>query len=191
MSPRADDRDGGRDFRELRRERAAPQVQLVLEPGHLLVPARPTAVGAVCASSVVVTIFDPAHGRGGLCHFLRPRPGAGAPATPIFGLPATLALLRELCTGGSAPAALRAGIYGGAAPDWASPAERALALANVAVAETVLARRGVPIVDVDTGGSRGRKLGYLTGTNEIVVVKTDAIRRSDWFPSLGSRGAPP
>jgi len=178
--------DVGPDFGSLRSPRAEPQAQEVLAPGGLLVPDRSAAVAAVLGSSVVVTLFDPCTGLGGLCHYVRPRPGAGRPATASHGVAATRALLAVFAGRGASAADLLAGVYGGAAPEWASPAQRSVSGANVAVADEVLAAAGVTVGDRDVGGARGRKLLYLTGTNEVAVLRTPLIRRSDWYPSVAS-----
>jgi chemotaxis protein CheD len=179
------------DLRGLRAAREAPEVQLFLEPGHLLISGAGLAVGAVVASALVVTLHDPERERGGLCHFLRPRPPPGHASSPLFGEPALRALLGAFLADGSPPARLSASLVGAACPDWATPGERALVLENLAVARAALARAGVAIHDEDVGGSRGRKLCYLTRQNQLLVLKTDEIRRSDWFPPLLPNGGRP
>lgn len=188
MSRRGDPAPGV--FQPLRSARPSPEAQEHLAPGGLIVPDRSVAVGAVVGSSVVVTLFDPATGQGGLCHYLRPRPEPGAPATARHGLAATQALLRVFLQRSVPSDRLIAGVYGGAAPDWASPAQRSVSGANVAVAEEVLSARGVAVGDRDVGGDRGRKLLYLTGTNEVAVLRTPLIRRSDWYPEVLQAGGP-
>lgn len=174
----------GVDFETLRHPKDPPDAQIFLEPGNILIPVSSTAIGAVVASTVVVTMFDPFAKRGGLCHFLRPRHLPPQEPTPIFGFPAILALLQEFLRAGSPVPSLMAGLYGGSSPDWANTEQRQVAQDNIEIAQEVLNKKKVPIVDIDVGGSRGRKLWFLSGTNEVLIAKTDAIRRSDWFPIL-------
>jgi chemotaxis protein CheD len=150
-----------------------------------MIPTQALALGAVVASSVVITFFDPVARKGGLCHYLMPRPSEHERATPKFGLPAILAMLRVFTAAGASVESLVVGVYGGACPGWASLQERGLADGNVEIAREVLKKKNVKIHDEDIGGERGRKLWYLSDSNEIAVVKTDAVRRSDWFPEMG------
>ncbi len=176
------------DLRDLRAAPEEPEVQLFLEPGHLLVSSSGLAVAAVVASALVVTLHDPSLRRGGLCHFLLPRPPPGRPPSPLFGVPALRALLQAFLAEGTDPARLRASLVGAACPGWADEGQRSVAAENLAVARAALASARVPIGDEDVGGSRGRKLCYLTRKDQLLVFKTDSIRRSDWFPALPPDG---
>ncbi len=172
--------DQENDFRALRIEKVPPSGHDYLEPGHILIPDLTMAIAVVVASSVVVTLFDPHRKQGGLCHFLRPAPPPSHPSTPLYGLPAIHALYAHF----KDSPGLRIGIYGGAFPDWADDHQRRLSLENVAIVQDYLAQKNAPITDTNVGGNRGRKIGYVTGTNEILVAKTDSIRRTDWYPAL-------
>ncbi len=177
----------GADFGALRQLRA-PSDRVQVGFGHVLVSGPPLALAAVVTSTVAVTLYDPHSARGGMCHFLQPRVPPGAPATPVFAAPALAALLRAFSD--AAPERLSAGVYGGACPRWASLEQAETARENVRAARELLGRRGVAIADEDVGGERGRRVGYLTSTNEVAVLKTDAVRQGDWFPALpGGRRA--
>ncbi len=170
------------DYGSRRRGRQSPAARVLVAPGNVVIPADVTALGAVASSTVAVTIFDQVTRRAGLCHFAFPRPLQDQKPTPAYGLPAVLAVIQGFLSFGSRVANLVAGIYGGASPCWANADQRQLAKDNVEIARAVLQRKSVQILDEDTGGERGRKLWFLTFTNEIALVKTDAIRQSDWFP---------
>jgi len=172
------------DLRGLRAITEEPDVKVFLEPGHLLVSHGSLAVGAVVASALVVTLYDGELRRGGLCHFLFPRPPPGYDASPLFGEPAVGALIRAFLKGGSPPSRLAASLVGAACPTWADRAQRAISEENLAVARAVIASAGVVVADEDVGGTRGRKLWYMTRLNQLLVLKTDAVRGSDWFPPL-------
>lgn len=179
------------DFASMRRTMEIPEIQTFIRPGNVLVPPDHTAVAAVVASSVVLTVFDEEAHRGGLAHFLRPAQGKGHAPTPFFGLPACMALLNWFFDGGTKSSRLIAGVYGGAWPEWASSAQREQARLNTQVVRDVLRKKGVRLFDEDVGGHRGRKIIYMTGTNEIGIVKTDSIRQSDWFPPLPGESEAP
>ena len=161
-----------------------PEENLILSKGSVLVPLQNVGVVAVVASAVVVTLYDPTRSRGGLCHFIRPRPPVAEKASPLYGLPACVALINGLVSQGSQLVNLRAGVYGGAWPEGADAASRELARANVAVACDVMKRKGIPVVDTDVGGARARKILYRTQSDEIVIFKTDKVRSGDWFPDI-------
>jgi len=173
-----------KNFEHLRQGKGRPAETFLLEPGNVLIPESSLAVLTVIASSVVVTIFDVESKRGGLCHFIRPLPGDMQKSTPIFGLPAIAALVRGFVDMGACVKNLRAGIYGGAWPEWANAEQRKIARGNVEVCRDAISKKNILIQDEDVGGQRGRKVVYITGTDEVVIVKTDQIRQSDWFPPL-------
>lgn len=177
------------NFLPLRRPRDTPESQVMAAPGNVFVPRSSMAIAAVVSSSIVVTVYDPKIKRGGLCHFIRPRPPSRTTATALYGLSATLAILQEFINEGAIPKRLKVGMYGGACPEWATPQQRQIAQENIEIVREVMKRKGITIFDEDVGGSRGRKILFLTGSNEIAIIKTDAIRRTDWFPSLKIPGA--
>jgi chemotaxis protein CheD len=178
---------GTTDHQRRRRASEAPGERLFLDPGHLLIPVEPLGVGVVVTSTVLVTIFDPVQQRGGLCHFVRPRPVGTQRPTPLFGNAAVRALMKEFGSKGD-NGRLLVGLYGGACPAIATPAQRKLAAANLDMAREQLQAGGLVLADADVGGDRARKLWYHTGTNELLVLKTTSVRKSDWFPALAQVG---
>jgi chemotaxis protein CheD len=48
-------------------------------------------------------------------------------------------------------------------------------------------REGIRVVSEDTGGEKGRKIVFNTGTNEVAVLKVDRLRKGDWYPYEGDR----
>lgn len=176
------------DFNSMRSDSPRPKSRVILPPGNLMVPDENLAVAAVVASAVVVTLFDIEKSKGGVCHFIKPWPKADEVPTPVFGLPACAALISEFVNRGSKPESLKVGIYGGAWPEWANAEQRKLSRENIEVVRDVMAKKKIKITDEDVGGSRGRKIVYVTRSNEIAVVKTDSIRNSDWYPEISLKG---
>jgi len=164
-----------------------PTSRVILPPGNLLIPDGNIAVAVVVASATVLTLFDTKLKKGGIGHFVRPRPEKGEKPTAIFGLPACIALIGEFIKLGSDIENIQAGIYGGAFPDWANAEQRKLSRENVDVVRDVMSKKNIKIIDEDVGGFRGRKIVYLTSSNDIAVVKTDAVRDTDWYPQLPLR----
>lgn len=179
----------GADFHAMRRLRESPAEQLVLGAGNIYISDGQIAIGTLVTSTVVVTVFDAAARRGGLCHFVRPNHFGDRPATALLGIPAIRRLLGEFARAGSSRESLVVGLYGGACPDWASDEQRELARKNVEVAVDFMAASKIPIAEMDVAGTRARKLWYFTATNELMLVKTDSVRRTDWFPALSEAAA--
>ncbi len=178
------------NFQNLRDEQNGPSETYILEPGNVLIPDSNIAVVTVIASSVVVTIYDVELRRGGVCHFIRPLPEEDQAPTPLFGLPAVVALMNGFISLGSDVKDLRANIYGGAWPAWANVRQREIARGNVEISRDAILKKKISIHDEDVGGRRGRKLIYLSGTDEVAIIKTTQVRKSDWFPPLpDSEGA--
>lgn len=174
--------DDTRSFGAMREPLDEPKENLVLPPGSVLIPSENVGVVAVVGSALVVTLYDPGRACGGLCHFIRPLPPIAEKASPLYGLPACVALINGLVSQGATLSRLRAGLYGGAWPENASAALRQIARGNAAVAFDVLKRKGIPVVDTDLGGQRARKILYRPQSDEIVIFKTDKVRAGDWFP---------
>lgn len=179
--PRQSD-NNTRNYALLRRERKLPQLSCKLGPGHLMIPATNTSLGSIISSSVCVTVFDRKHKRGGACHFVRPKPPTGQKPTTLDGLAAITLLVKKFFETDTKLFNLVVGMYGGAYPEWARAGQKQLAQENVEIVRKWMKRKGLSITDEDVGGRRGRKLVYVTGTNEHAIFKTDAIRRTDWFP---------
>jgi chemotaxis protein CheD len=181
--------DQGRvDWRRRRHAPHAPDERMFLPPGHLLVPAEPLGVGVVVTSTVLLTFYDPLLRRGGLCHFVRPRPVGAQRRTALFG---TAAVPRLVAAFAGAERRLLIGLYGGACPAWATGPQHKLAAANLALACELLQHHRLAPAEADVGGERARKLWYHTGTNELLVLKTSSVRRTDWFPGLHPAGDRP
>ena len=88
---------------------------------------------------------------------------------------------------GCDPAHLEAQIFGGAAPPDGQGKSADVGRENVDVARKMLQRNKVRIVSEDVGGNKGRKLVYNSLNNEVLVIRVDTIRKSDWYPYEGKR----
>ena len=76
-------------------------------------------------------------------------------------------------------------ILGGACPEDAK--EAGLGEENVAVARSVLHKKGIAIVSEDVGGNMGRKVVFDTETGQLMILKVHKIRDSDWMTGLSER----
>ena len=120
-------------------------------------------------------------------HFLYPRISDARRATVQYGNVATQTLLRLFLATGSRLEDLEAQILGGAAPGMDGSTTADIARQNVHVARQVMERKGISIVSEDVGGTKGRKVIYNSQTNELIIVRVERLRQSDWYPYEGER----
>ncbi len=150
-----------------------------LKPGYLIVNQEETLVRAVLGNCVAVTLFDRNKGFGGINHFVFPATRDRSKATAQYGNVAVTALYKMLTSLGAKSHSMEAQILGGAVNH--SVQDENLGRENIEMARRMLKKFGVRVVSEDTGGYLGRKVIYHTGTNEIVIIKGQTIRREDWF----------
>lgn len=134
-----------------------------LHPGKLFASRQRHAVTTILGSCVAVCIWEPYSKIGGINHFLLPVHGGDGAASARFGDLAIEALIEQLLALGCRGRNLRAKIFGGACVLKAFEVrEIHLGQRNVAVAEECLRIAGIPLIDRDVGGQRGRKLIFHT-----------------------------
>ncbi|MCK5164908.1 MAG: chemotaxis protein CheD [Desulfobacula sp.] len=156
-----------------------------LRPGYIYLPDRPTTISAVLGSSVAVSLYDRSHKTGGMNHFLFPYVETREKTTAQYGNIAVLTLIRMMGANGSDISNLEAQIFGGAFnPEYS---KRDIGKDNLKTARHILAGKKIKIVSEDIGGELGRKIVFNTGTYEMVVLKVDRLRESDWYPYSGDR----
>ena len=154
-----------------------------LEPGYIFASAEPALISTVVGTCVAVCIHDRRLKAGGMNHYFYPKPGRGENTTAKFGNVAIHALIRMMIRLGSRIEDMEAQIFGGGSrlmDDSSSTGKK-----NLKIARKILKKRGIPVVSEDTGGIKGRRVIFHTGTNEAIVMKTHKIRRGDWHPYRG------
>jgi chemotaxis protein CheD len=156
--------------------------QYFLKPGYIYVPTIPTVISTVLGSCVAVCLWDTKQECGGMNHFLYPFTRNPDKATAQYGNVATTTLIRLMLDEGSSKKALEAQIFGGACPDRGPSEAVEISRKNIAVAQRILCKNGIPIVSEDVGGNKGRKVIYNTLDNEVMSVKVGRLRESDWHP---------
>lgn len=141
---------------------SAGRTAVYLQPGQLHAACSPTAITTVLGSCVSVCLYDPTARAGGMNHFLLPIP-VNRERSARFGnvaMEELFASVGRLATGGGS---LRAKVFGGASVLGTRPTgRRPLGEENVLVALKMLLEKGIPVVDGDVGGTRGRKLVFHT-----------------------------
>jgi chemotaxis protein CheD len=151
-----------------------------LQPGFMFTSLDPALVTTVVGSCVAVCIYDRRLKAGGINHYFFPKAGRGVKKTPQFGNVAIPALIRLMISQGSRVEDMEAQIFGGGwrrLNDMGSMGKK-----NVKIAHKILKKKGIPVVSEDTGGIKGRRVVFHTGTNEVIVMKTHQVRQGDWHP---------
>ncbi len=132
--------------------------------------AAPRTMMTILGSCVSVCLWDRRGRCGGMNHYLLPRRGTSADATPRYGDIAIPLLVSKLLALGATRQNLRAKIFGGAHVLPGIPANgRSLGADNVAIAVQLLSDEGVQTVSEDIGGTRGRKLAFNTVDGTALV----------------------
>lgn len=137
------------------------RTQRYLHAGEVAVAAQPTAVVTVLGSCVAVCLHDPRTGIGGVNHFLLPH-HVERERSARFGTVAVPELVAAVLRAGASRAGLVAKVFGGAGVLGGSSRGRRLGEENAALALRLLDEAGIPVLDRDVGGVRGRKLVFLT-----------------------------
>jgi len=131
-----------------------------LHGGLVAVASSPTAITTVLGSCVAVCLYDPVARVGGMNHFLLPH-HVERERSPRFGTVAVPQLVEALLGVGARLPALKAKVFGGSSVLHAFRT-RNLGDENAALALRLLAEAGIPVVEQDLGGQRGRKLIFHT-----------------------------
>jgi chemotaxis protein CheD len=157
-----------------REQSAVVRERRFLQPGHLLICEAPTTITTILGSCVAVCMWDPTRGVGGMNHFMLPMTTAGTAAGPRFGAVAMEELVAKLRGLGARLPFLRARVYGGscmfAHMNPAAGNKVHLGTQNVNLALDFISRNGIELVDVQVGGSRGRKLLFQTDEGSVCLT---------------------
>jgi chemotaxis protein CheD len=142
-----------------------------LQPGHLVVSATPMSVTTILGSCVSVCLWDPQRGVGGMNHFMLPLLAGFSASSPRFGNVAMENLVVKLGEAGARLPFLRARVFGGACMFKQMQTPSHLGAKNVQVALDFLSSRAIDVIQVDTGGNRGRKLIFDTELGAVCLNK--------------------
>lgn len=133
-----------------------------LQSGQVVAAAAPTAITTVLGSCVAVCLHDPVARVGGMNHFLLPH-HVERERSARFGNVAVPELVAAMVRAGAARERIVAKVFGGASVlRGVAATGRRLGEENAAVALQLLAELGIPVLDQDVGGTRGRKLVFVT-----------------------------
>lgn len=156
--------------------------EFMLGPGCICLPAQPAKICAVVGAGVTVTVWDRRRKRGGMTHYARPYREQGRRSTAMYAAPAIVTLVRMLLDSGSSTADLETHLFGGASNRELEGHREGLGEDNIKVGLEILSKLRIQRVQLDAGGTRGRKVVFNTGTGEVILAKVERIRASDWYP---------
>lgn len=135
------------------------RTQIYLHAGDLVVAKSPTAIVTILGSCVSVCLWDSGAGVGGVNHYLLPF-HVEREKSARFGSVAIPRLVEEVVTAGADPRRLQAKVFGGASVIGAFSRGRKLGDENAQLAVESLKALGIPVVEQDLGGTKGRKLVF-------------------------------
>lgn len=150
-------------------------LQHFLYPSTLFASKEPYVINTILGSCIAVCLFDPVLKIGGMNHYMLPNWSGNDLVSPKYGNIAIEKLIEKMLLLGSKKSNLTAKVFGGG--DLISPEKNSLHIGdrNTKVAEIMLVEHKIPIIASSTGGNRGRKILFYTGTGEVrhkFLVKT-------------------
>jgi len=139
------------------------RTKVYLHPGQLFASVQFSAVTTVLGSCVSLCLWDPVTRIGGMNHYLLPFWVGDDIASPRFGTVAIETLIEKVLLLGARKNHLRAKLFGGACVIEAfREREDHIGIVNARLAENLLRVEGIPVVEQDLVGCRGRKLIFHT-----------------------------
>jgi chemotaxis protein CheD len=143
-----------------------------LYPGTMMVSGGLTRISTILGSCVAVCLWDPVRTIGGINHYLLPYwNGEGLP-TPRYGNVAIPRLCEQMQRRGSDRGDLVAKVFGGANINAGAGGLFLVGDRNVQVARDLLTELAIPVVGLDVGGVKGRKVVFDTGTGTVYIARS-------------------
>jgi len=140
-----------------------------LYPGQVFVSADPITISTILGSCAAVCLWDSHKKAGGMNHYLLPDGPAEGPHRLRYGNAANAELLRQVLALGCNVRNLQAKIFGGSSAFGADP-PRSVGSKNVQLAESFLRSAGIPVVEKDVSGKRGRRLMFQI-TDGVTTIR--------------------
>ena len=132
-----------------------------VHPGQIVVSSGTEAFTTILGSCVSVCLHDPKLGIGGLNHFLLPMACPPEQMPGRYGPSAMAQLVSAMLSNGAVLQRMVAHIVGGASVLAAFGTDsNHLGMRNVTVARDFLHGHRIPVMTIDVGGTRGRKLVF-------------------------------
>jgi chemotaxis protein CheD len=141
---------------------AMPVGKKFLLPGQLHVAREATTISTILGSCVAVCLWDLKKRIGGMNHYLLPE-GEEVTANPFrYGNMANQELLKQMLNAGCKVQDMQARIFGGAHTIAVGNAGQSLGDRNIELAVEFVRKLGIPLMEKEVSGKRGRKLIFNT-----------------------------
>lgn len=152
-----------------------------IQAGQLAFSKDPSWIYSVCGNGVLVVLRDRFHKIGGVAHCVFPKIRFQEQPTNYHTDIALHSLIKNLQRYDSSLHHLEAQLLGGG---HYFGHEKRRAERVIKRVRKILKKRKINIVSEDVGGSVGRKVIFNTHSGEVIVYKTNKIRRTDWRPEF-------
>ena len=153
-----------------------------LKPGEIFIAREPTVISTVLGSCVSVTMFNPRHMVGGMCHALLPGSDESSGNDAFrFVDTAILYLVRGFTSLGIKRADIEVKLFGGSDVLDARVGENipaTIGTQNVERAREIIRREHLILVAEDVRGKQGRKLFFHTNTGGVLLKR---IRKTQFY----------
>ena len=138
-----------------------------LYPGQVYTASQPLMVSTILGSCVAVCLWDAQSSIAGINHYLLPSDPVRGHSDLRYGNIATERLIDEMLTAGAVMQRIVAKVVGGASIlGIGNESGRSIGDQNVEVARQILQKHAISVSAEQTGGKRGRKLVFHTGTGQ-------------------------
>jgi|SRR5580698_1300242 chemotaxis protein CheD len=145
-----------------------------LYPGQVFVTRDPITISTILGSCAAVCLWDSHKKAGGMNHYLLPEGLSEGPNRLRYGNVANTELLNQVLALGCEVRNLQAKIFGGSSAFGADPAH-SLGSRNVSLAEEFLRSAGIPVVEKDVSGKRGRRLVFQIYDGVTTIKNFDQV----------------
>lgn len=145
-----------------------------LFPSAVHVAPKPTEIQTVLGSCVAVCLYDRVRKSGGMNHYMLPIWKGEGLASPRFGNISIEKLIEKMVAQGSDKRNLVAKIFGGA-EQYTDSSVYEIGKRNIEIAWDILNEYNIAIACSSTGGSRGRKILFHSGSGQVLMKFLSSI----------------
>lgn len=145
-----------------------------LFPGKAAAFKEETVISTLLGSCVAVAIHDPTTGVGGLNHYLLPDIMPNEAPNTRYGEYAIPFLIDECVRLGADRSKLQAKIYGGGNVISISSLGEGIGKRNIEIAEQILKKAGIPILERNVAGESARTIKLNTATFDVLHHSTNS-----------------
>ena len=144
-----------------------PLPKHLLYPSDIYVSKTPCIVSTVLGSCVSVCLYDQVLKYGAINHYILPQWNGLDLMTMKYGNMAIIRILEELLKIGSKHENLTARVFGGSEVLTGISSSFHIGERNIEIALEILNELGIPVILLEVGGDKGRKVIFNTSTGEV------------------------